>query len=34
MPQRLGIPKNVGQQHDIRFKIKIAIFAERYPLFY
>jgi len=23
--------KNVGRQHDIRFKIKIAIFAERYP---
>jgi len=34
MSQRLNIPKffkNVGRQHDIRFKIKI--FAKRYPFF-
>jgi len=37
MPQRLSITKffkNVGRQHDICFKIKIANFTERYPLFY
>jgi len=26
--------KNVSRQHNICFKIKIAIFTERYPLFY